>query len=153
MIRSKLGFILELEDDQAMFSNLLLLLEKEQVDYTSFWRNLSQMKGANDRLLLIADFDDNEAINLWLNEYCDRRKQETRSWEESRVEMLKFNPKYILRNYLAQNVISAAEGGSFKLFDELMQVLKQPFDEHETLSHLAIPANSEQQKICISCSS
>lgn len=153
IIRLKLGFCSAQENDQTLFANLLLLLEKEQVDYTCFWRKLSQMSDQNDRLLVTEDFNNKDEIGLWLNQYCERRNGNDQTWQDARVEMLKINPKYILRNYLTQNVITAAESGDFDLFDNLIQVLVQPFDEHESLSHLAIPANAEQKKICVSCSS
>ena len=152
-IRLKLGLSSAQENDQALFANLLLLLEKDQVDYTCFWRNLSQMTDQNDRLLVTAGFNDKDEISLWLNEYCARRVRDDKSWQVARVEMLEINPKYILRNYLAHNAITAAESGDLKLFDDLIQVLVQPFDEHESLTHLAIPANAEQKNICVSCSS
>ena len=44
--------------------------------------------------------------------------------------MNRVNPKYILRNYLAQNAIDAAEAGdNGKEINKLLMILQKPFDE------------------------
>lgn len=153
LMRAKLGLKNSADEDQELFSSLLLLLEKDRVDYTSFWRNLSQMKDTKDSVILFDTFENKPAFDAWLKQYVQRRIKENCNWSVVRVEMLKINPKYILRNYLAQQVIEAAHNDDYQLFDDMMIVLQQPYEEHSNLNHLAIPADSQQQSICVSCSS
>ena len=40
------------------------------------------------------------------------------------------NPKFVLRNYLALNAIDAAEQGDFSVMEDMMQVLRSPYEEH-----------------------
>ena len=153
LVSAKLGLVTEQENDLHLFSSLLLLLEKEQLDYTCFWRDLSQMKNEGDRLILLAKVSNSHALDEWLNQYCHRRDQEKTSWDDIRVEMLKINPKYILRNYLAQAVIDAAQKNDYQVFNDVMSILEAPYDEHPELAHFSLPAQGEQKHICVSCSS
>ena len=152
-IRSKLGLNTAADEDQKLFTNLLFLLEKEQVDYTCFWRNLSQMQHLTDKDKVLSGISNKTEFETWLNRYFSRRAKENRDWQTVRVEMLRINPKYILRNYLAQQVIDAAQEGNYQMFEDVIKVLQSPYDEHETLAHLAVPANAKQQLLCVSCSS
>ena len=39
------------------------------------------------------------------------------------------NPKYVLRNYMAQMAIEAAEKKDYTVIDELFQLLQNPYEE------------------------
>ena len=53
---------------------------------------------------------------------------------ESRLlTMKKVNPKYVLRNYMAQLAIDEADKGNFELVDELYQLLRKPYDEQPNM--------------------
>jgi len=69
--------------------------------------------------------------------------------------MNKLNPKFILRNYMAQEVIEQSEQGNYVNLNNLLEVLMTPFDEHEELDyHKFYSPNIEKAfNICISCSS
>ena len=66
---------------------------------------------------------------LWLISYSERIKREGISDIQRSRSMKKVNPKYVLRNYLAQNAIVAAEKGDISKMDRLMRVLQTPYDE------------------------
>ena len=59
----------------------------------------------------------------------NRLKLETVSNDERQQIMNNVNPKYVLRNYMAQLAIDKADNGDFSLIDELYQMLKKPYDE------------------------
>jgi uncharacterized protein YdiU (UPF0061 family) len=67
--------------------------------------------------------------------------------------MLHANPKYILRNYLAQIAIDKAERGDYSEIDALLTVLAAPFDEHPGFEHYANPPPEWADAIQVSCSS
>jgi uncharacterized protein YdiU (UPF0061 family) len=65
----------------------------------------------------------------WFRSYDQRLQLETLSDYERRSKMNAVNPKYVLRNYMAQLTIDDANKGDYKLIDELFQLLKRPYDE------------------------
>ncbi len=73
---------------------------------------------------------------------------------ERKVQMDLSNPKYILRNYLAQNAIQrAAREQDFSEIDRLLQLLKHPFDEQPEMEEYAAPPPDWGKHIVVSCSS
>jgi uncharacterized protein YdiU (UPF0061 family) len=93
----------------------------------------------------------------WLHRYTLRLRQESASPESIREGMLRANPKYVLRNYLAQQAIEAAETGDLSLLETLFKVLKTPFDEHPEHDELAAKrpewASNKPGSATLSCSS
>lgn len=73
----------------------------------------------------------------WLQKYAQRLQQEPTNPEVIRESMLNANPKYVLRNYLAQQAIEAAEAGDLSVINRLMEVLKTPFAEQPEHDDLA----------------
>ena len=72
------------------------------------------------------------AIVKWLEVYLLRIKIEVLPHENRVATMNQVNPKYVLRNYMAQMAIEAAEKKDYSLLHELFEVLKKPYDEQET---------------------
>ena len=62
-------------------------------------------------------------------------------------------PKYVLRNWMAQEAIASAEAGSYALIEELRLLLATPFDEHEEAGALREPPPAGAEEIAVSCSS
>jgi len=100
---------------------------------------------------------ENQALLDWLARYAQRLGQEPASPEAIRADMLRANPKYVLRNYLAQNAIEAAETGDLTLLNNLFEVLQTPFDEHPAHETLAARrpewARDKPGSATLSCSS
>jgi uncharacterized protein YdiU (UPF0061 family) len=67
--------------------------------------------------------------------------------------MLKANPKYVLRNHLGETAIRQAQAGDFSEVDNLLAILRQPFDEHPDSEHRAGFPPDWASSIAISCSS
>ncbi|HCY98170.1 MAG TPA: hypothetical protein DHU86_08480, partial [Polaribacter sp.] len=100
--------------------------------------NLSRFTSETPGLKLIeAAFYDLENLskevttrwNLWFVKYEERLQKETLSQEERIQKMNAVNPKYVLRNYMSQMAIDAADEGDYALIDELFQLLKNPYSE------------------------
>ena len=95
-----------------------------------------------------------EKFSIWLASYKDRLSKDENSIEDSRTLMDKNNPKYILRNYLAQSAIEDAEQGKAEKIGELAKVLSNPYvDLGKSMEKYCEPAPMEQQNQQLSCSS
>jgi len=69
------------------------------------------------------------------------------------VAMLRVNPKYVLRNHLGETAIRLAQAGDFSEVDNLLTILRHPFDEHPDSEHRAGFPPDWACDIAISCSS
>lgn len=138
MMKAKLGLFIDNKHDVQLIQNLEDTLQLVETDMTIFFRLLSDFSDANSGLKLIEKAfynlnDVSEEIkklwSLWLNSYYERLQKETLSNIERKQKMDAVNPKYVLRNYMAQLAIDAAGDGDYNLIDELYQLLKKPYAE------------------------
>jgi uncharacterized protein YdiU (UPF0061 family) len=140
MMQNKLGLFEENEADAKLIFSLEEILQLTETDMTIFFRSLSdfQKEKPSEGLEIIADafYVPNEVSDsirqkwhLWFEEYAERLQKETLSKDERKMRMNQINPKYVLRNYMAQLAIDDANKGDYKLIDDLFQLLKKPYDE------------------------
>ncbi|MFL1010787.1 protein adenylyltransferase SelO [Flavisericum labens] len=140
MMQAKLGLVKEDVFDKSLIQELednLLLVE---TDMTIFFRNLSDFvpQKSSEGLKIIEDAFYNldelsEEIKQkwqnWFNRYASRLEQEDLTGKQRKQHMNSVNPKYVLRNYMAQLAIDDADKGDYGLIDELFKMLKNPYDE------------------------
>lgn len=140
MMRSKLGLQKEEEQDKLLIQDLEDHLQLSETDMTIFFRNLAHFKIENpeEGLKIVADafYVPTEISDIisqkwrdWFNRYASRLQSETRSGLERKEEMNLVNPKYVLRNFMAQLAIDDANTGDYNLINELYKLLKQPYAE------------------------
>ena len=140
MMRSKLGLKLEDRNDIQLIEELENVLQLSETDMTIFFRNLANLEKDNThewQSVIEKAFYKPEEISktikecwsAWFKTYEERLKLESLSDSERKSEMNKVNPKYVLRNYMAQLAIDDADKGDYKLIDELFNLLKKPYDE------------------------
>ena len=141
MMRKKLGFQIKKEQDVVLIQGLILLLERVETDMTIFFRNLSTVTKKNTAstafdVIKVAfynekDLDENilKEWHDWFEKYCIRINEETLSDSGRKKIMNTVNPKYVLRNYMAQLCIDDADKGNYALLNELFEMLKKPYDE------------------------
>ena len=140
MMRAKLGLILAKETDINLIQSLEDNLQAIETDMTIFFRLLSSFKKEQPEIgieLIQNAFYTPEKLvgkvltdwKRWFVSYAKRLEKETISYEERKQHMMTTNPKYVLRNYMAQMAIDKAETDNFSLIEELYQVLKNPYDE------------------------
>nr|MCS5564573.1 protein adenylyltransferase SelO family protein [Oleiphilaceae bacterium] len=98
-------------------------------------------------------FVDRSVADQWLERYEERLAAESRSAEEREQSMRAVNPKYVLRNYLAQQVIQEAQNGDYEPMHDLLEVLARPFDEQPESEHYAALPPDWGKHLNISCSS
>ncbi|HET8707325.1 MAG TPA: YdiU family protein [Pseudomonadales bacterium] len=153
LIRAKLGLQLAHPDDQALVFDLFELMESNAVDYTIFFRRLCAFK-QNELNEAIRDlFLNREAFDQWAQRYTQRLAHEQSQDAERSERMRRVNPKYILRNYLAQQAIEKAHQGDFSEVESLHRCLRRPFDEAPEFEHYAAFPPDWGKKLEISCSS
>lgn len=157
-LAQKLGLAnLEREEDQKLAGTLFELLQAAQVDFTLFFRSLSdwdptgpeasarflKLVGDASYLPLTAgcpsplDAAQSLAWSQWQPAYQQSLRQAGVDLAMRQKTMKAVNPKYVLRNYLAQNAIRAAEAGDLSLVHRLQRVLERPYDEHPDEADLA----------------
>ncbi len=150
LMRARLGLQQQKPDDESLVADLLGLLAESRVDYTRFFRALCD---AQNHAQLRNDFVNREAFDAWLARYHARLAQEPTTAAERMIAMQAANPKYILRNYLAQRAIEKAQHGDFSEVDRLLQVLRKPFDEQPEQEAYADLPPDWGKTLEISCSS
>ncbi|MEN6585597.1 MAG: protein adenylyltransferase SelO [Sulfuricella sp.] len=156
LMRAKLGLTSARPDDAALVEKLLETMQAGQVDYTHLFRSLGQFNSAPgaENTMLRDQFIDRAAFDAWADAYRVRLQAEQSADAERKARMDSVNPKYILRNYLAQVAIrKAEESRDFSEVERLLALLKRPFDEQpEMESYAALPPDWAQH-IEVSCSS
>jgi uncharacterized protein YdiU (UPF0061 family) len=150
---AKMGFAATHEGLRGTVDDVLRLMATDRVDYTIFWRRLSQWAVQRDAAdTSVRDlFLDNVGIDGWLLQFSERLAQEPRG--HSAELMLKTNPKFVLRNHLGELAIQAAKQKDFSLIAQLLGVLEQPFEEHPQFESFAAFPPDWAGGISISCSS
>ena len=150
-MRAKLGLTDAHAGDKALIESTFKLLAANKVDYTIFWRRLSSFTPDRGHESLRDMFFDRESFNAWALQYSERIRH-----VESRLRtdlMLKTNPKYVLRNHLGEQAITAAKLNDFSQVNTLLSVLQAPYDEHSGHDALADFPPDWASGIEISCSS
>lgn len=154
LMRQKLGLSGWQDEDPELFRQMFDLMAGQQVDYTVWFRRLSLLEASGPVpeaiLALLAKPD---AWQEWFRRYQARLAVEQRSQAEKKTQMDLINPKYILRNHLAEQAIKRAEQGDIGECEQLLAILRRPFDEQPDAEAYAQPAPDWARQICVSCSS
>jgi len=144
MMAEKLGLqVYDAQTDKALIDDLVKVLVLAETDMTIFYRllaNISTETELSDAALfaqLSAAYYQPEqlteaikaGITTWLRHYIDRVQQDKSDDARRKQAMNAVNPKYVLRNYLAQLAIDKAEQGDNSMVQELLEVLRHPYDE------------------------
>ena len=147
----KLGLEGTVEEDPVLIDDMFDMLETLRVDYTLFMRTLSHYEHKGDRTALLATGMYHEPMNNWLDRYDERIQYIDKT--ERKKQMLSNNPKYVLKNYMLQEAIDAAEEGDFSVVSDLFNIAQNPFDEHPKFERWAGATPKEFINQKLSCSS
>lgn len=173
MMASKLGLASYApKTDDTLIADVQKILTLAETDMTLFYRRLADLsldrakQGEASDLLILQDAyytpeqltdDVVSQINAWLQAYRARLDQDGEDDAERRQRMNRVNPKYVLRNYMAQLAIDQAETGDYSLIWELLELLRHPYDEQPTHERHAVkrPDWARHRPGCsmLSCSS
>jgi serine/tyrosine/threonine adenylyltransferase len=141
MMCRKIGLAETLEDDISLIVDLEAVLQLTETDMTLFFRNLSSVEKIDSISTATEKIKDTfynptevsgeieHQWNEWFTAYLNRLKVENLTDDERKTAMNSVNPKYVLRNYMAQLAIDEADKGDYSMVEELYNLLKNPYDE------------------------
>ncbi|MCB1889966.1 MAG: YdiU family protein [Rhodocyclaceae bacterium] len=159
-MRAKLGFAAPHPDDESLIGGLYGLLQRNRCDYPMFFRQLGRLPSRPDaatRAQLDAPvrdlFPDRDDCDAWLASWRQRLMLEGRADGERQQSMNRANPSYVLRNWVAETAIRAAQGGDFGVVAEVLDCLRRPFDEQPRHARFAAPPPDWADGLEVSCSS
>ncbi len=141
LFRQKLGLSVQDTQDVALLEELLQGLHHNQLDYTLFFRNLSEGQ------------DVPKSLDAWAKKYQERLSLEKHSKDQRLEQMRQINPKYVLRNHLAQNAIELAQKKDFSEVARLLKILENPYESQAVSEDYAMGPPPELAHVAISCSS
>jgi uncharacterized protein YdiU (UPF0061 family) len=155
LMHKKLGLLTVRDGDTTLFDALWSVLQANHVDFTLFFRRLGDLQldePAADAPLRDL-FIDRASFDGWAASYRTRLRAEASVDAARRLVMHAINPKYVLRNYLAQVAIEKAQNRDFSEVRRLLKVLRSPFDEQpENAAYAALPPDWASH-LEVSCSS
>ena len=148
LFRKKLGLKQDQSEDAALIQGLLDIMESEKLDYTNTFRNLTQALTNK-----VTPELDSAVAKSWIVSFQERQTKEGLSVDKKVSSMNQVNPKFILRNYMAQEAIEAAQNNDFSALETLIIILSKPFEEHEEFQNFANKSPAWAKDLEISCSS
>lgn len=149
LMGKKLGFSETKFEDRELILQLFDVLEICKIDYTVFFYYLSCEN--YDGIIMMAN--NPETIKIWLDDYQNRIALEKVSIDERKSKMRKINPKYVLKNYILQDVIKEVEKGDYELLNDMLQIAQNPYDEYPKYEKYALPTPKNLGGFICSCSS
>ena len=156
LMRGKLGLVESHAGDDKLVTDLLNLMDSSRVDYTTFFRALGnfQQDTPSANASMRDFFLHRDAFDDWAVRYRERLQAEKSQDVERKVRMDQVNPKYVLRNYLAERAIQqAVREKDYSEIDRLLELLSHPFTEQPGMEAYALPAPDDSPPIIVSCSS
>jgi len=156
LMQAKLGLKETHEGDDKLRRDLLAQMHSNHVDYTNFFRSLGNFSQddpeANSEIRNL--FLDREGFDWWAERYRARLKTENSIDADRKIRMDRCNPKYVLRNYLAEVAIQqATEHQDYSEIDRLLELLHHPYDDQPGMDAYAASPPDWGRQIVVSCSS
>ncbi|MGB6055523.1 MAG: YdiU family protein [Burkholderiaceae bacterium] len=155
LLHAKLGLASVQAGDDGLLDRMFALMQANHVDFTLFFRLLGELRIEDPQhdAPLRDLFLDRAAFDAWAADYRQRLRAENSADAERRLAMHAANPKYVLRNYLAQVAIEQAQKGDFSEVARLLKVLQRPFDDQPENSRYAELPPDWAAHLEVSCSS
>lgn len=126
------------------------LLQKNKIDYTDFFRKLTRVANGEKTTPLMALFKDSQLLNNWLTTWTALR-DELNDKTDLAKQMCNINPIFIPRSYLVEEALEQAANENLEDFNQLLQVVQNPYQENTHLNHLSQPAKKSQSQIATYC--
>jgi uncharacterized protein YdiU (UPF0061 family) len=167
LMKQRLGLYEHAINDTQLVSEMNILiaewmaiLKEEKADFHQSFRLLSEqllLLESKDMKVISDNFVQADRVRQWCVNYHEIQQSlmvlSDDTWTQVQQKMLAVNPKFVLRNHLAQKAIEAAENDDFSICEALITVLTSPFADHPEFSHFSKPPANQQKGISLSCSS
>ncbi|XP_069403384.1 protein adenylyltransferase SelO-like isoform X4 [Ovis canadensis] len=163
LFKAKLGLLGKNEGDDDLIAFLLHLMEKTEADFTMTFRQLSEITQSQLQELVIPQefwalkmISKHRLFPAWVSQYLSRLKSNiSDSDSERRKRMTAVNPRYVLKNWMAESAVQKAERNDFSEVHLLQQVLRHPFQKHSAAERAGYssPTPSWARDLRVSCSS
>lgn len=153
--RAKLGLAQPREGDQELMLSLLRVMQDSGADFTRTFRHLALIRRDASRApdAVRDEITDVAAFDRWVDDYRARLQGEGVDDDARAAQMNRHNPKYVLRNHLAQQAIERAQKQDYSEIDRLLRLLRRPFDEQPESEAYAAEPPEGQRGLVLSCSS
>lgn len=144
-LRRKIGLAEARDGDNQLTQDLLKLMHENQLDFTLTFRRLCDA-AAGDLAPLRDMVTDRPAADAWLQRWQTRREQGDAQGDVLDASaMRRINPAFIPRNHRVEAALKAAEGGDYRLFETLLDVVSRPFDDRPELAAYMEPAQESER--------
>ncbi|XP_036376885.1 protein adenylyltransferase SelO-like [Megalops cyprinoides] len=163
LFKAKLGLLGSQESDGYLIAFLLKLMEDTGADFTMTFRHLSEISARQlqdlaipQEMWALQDLSAHQFFSEWVSLYLQRlNRQGEDSDAERRSRMKGVNPRYVLRNWMAESAIGKAEKDDFSEVQRLQEVLRLPFQEQERAEGVGYAARPPRwaDSLRVSCSS
>ncbi|XP_022088760.1 uncharacterized protein LOC110978248 isoform X2 [Acanthaster planci] len=162
LFRKKLGLSGEDQQDEYIVALLLKLMEDTHADFTMTFRQLGMLSvndlalnSIQDSLWALKDLQQHSRFSEWIRVYTSRAGHSAKETLRRASQMNAVNPRYILRNWMAQEAISKAEKGDYSGVNFLLDVLQNPYEEQEAAETAQYAQQPPEwaKDIRVSCSS
>ncbi|MGH8455481.1 MAG: protein adenylyltransferase SelO [Stenotrophobium sp.] len=152
---AKLGLREARDEDTGLINRFLSILDRGKSDFTRSFRHLSRLRADDNgpAIGIREEIADLEAFDAWVQDYRARLRSEQSDDAGRAQRMDAVNPKYVLRNHLAQAAIEQAQHGDASEIGRLMTLLRKPFDEQPEFEAYAAEPPASASHISVSCSS
>ena len=141
----KIGITGSKKDNQTLLRRLLKIMMDNEADYTITFRHLPKTL-SDDSSEFFRQFNEKNQIHEWLKDWKKVIKNENKDINSLQADLNEINPVYIPRNHQIQQVIDLAYQNDFSKMLEMIEVIKQPFEESEEYSSYT-KAPREEQKV------
>jgi uncharacterized protein YdiU (UPF0061 family) len=146
MLSAKFGLREWHDEDSDLIENVFDLMQRAEVDMTEFFRRLADIDGQDAQLETLRSafyqthlYESHSTLfKQWLVRYATRLALQQDEDGERRTRMNRVNPRFVLRNYLAQQAIDAATNGDASMITRLMDAARHPYDENQPLDLIGL---------------
>ncbi|KUJ72580.1 YdiU family protein [Thiomicrospira sp. WB1] len=138
--------------DRALVADVFILMDQQRVDHSLFFRRLAWL-GTEREPELMALLAEPDAFADWFAALQQRVTDAGLSQHDWQARIRAANPSIVLRSYIAQEIIDAAEKGDEVPLMQWTQALQHPFDDHVELADYQQPPKPAQKSMVLSCSS